>query len=125
MIHSARRSYSNMSFFTLLVGQANSANESFFGGAPYCYTVYDPAPITDLSLQPGDYFALQPNSTFNDAWCSTNAAKPSLILPPHTSPLDMKFGVTKDDSNLYIGLHGSFDRETTIVRLLFPSGFID
>ncbi|KAJ2925324.1 hypothetical protein H1R20_g11771, partial [Candolleomyces eurysporus] len=95
------------------LGQANNANESFFGGAPYCYTVYDPAPITDLSLQPGDYFALQPNSSFNDAWCSANAARPSLILPPHTAPLDMKFGV-KGDNNLYIGLHGSWNRETTI-----------
>lgn len=96
------------------LGDPTNANASFFGGAPYCYTVYNPADITDQSLKVGDYFALQPNSTFNDAWCQTNAAKPSLVLPPHVAPLDMKFGTHKDDNNLYIGLHGSYNADTTV-----------
>jgi len=96
------------------LGAANQPNASFFGGAPYCYTVFDAADITDASFKPGDYFALQPNSTFNDGWCASNAAKPSLILPPHTAPLDMKFGARDDDNNLYIGLHGSYNRDGTV-----------
>jgi len=95
------------------LGSPANPNSTFFGGAPYCYTVYDTDDITDVSLKPGDYFALQPNSTFNDGWCASNAAKPSLILPPHTAPLDMKFG-KGDDKNLYIGLHGSYNKDTSV-----------
>lgn len=102
----------------LTVGQPNAPNASIFAGAPYCYTVYDPRPITDVTLSPGDYFALQPNSTFNDGWCASNAARPELILAPHVAPLDFKFGVKKDDDNMYVGMHGSYNTDEPIVSVL-------
>ncbi|EAU83854.2 hypothetical protein CC1G_09523 [Coprinopsis cinerea okayama7 len=51
-----------------------------------------------------------PNGQYNDAWCNTNAVKPTALLPPHTAPLDMKFGLG-NDTNLYVGLHGSWNRQ--------------
>jgi glucose/arabinose dehydrogenase len=106
-----------------VLGKPDSPNSNFFAGAPYCYTVYDPKPFTDVSVKPGDYFALQPNSSFNDGWCESNAQPPELILAPHVAPLDMKFGVKKDDNNLYIGMHGSFDTDQPIgYKVVIVSG---
>ncbi|KAJ3505120.1 hypothetical protein NMY22_g17695 [Coprinellus aureogranulatus] len=87
------------------------------------FPVYDPRPITDVSLNPGDYFALQPNSSFNDGWCASNSARPELILAPHVAPLDLKFGVKKDDDNLYLGMHGSYNTDEPIgYKVVIVSG---
>lgn len=81
-----------------------------FGGYPYCYTVWEGEAFTDASKVPGDWFVQAPNATLNDEWCNENAIKPTVLLPPHTAPLDMKFGPRQRDSDLYVTLHGSWNR---------------
>ncbi|RXW15117.1 hypothetical protein EST38_g10738 [Candolleomyces aberdarensis] len=86
---------------------------SFFGGYPVCYTVWEPKDFSngDTRKQVGDWFVQDPsNSTYNDAWCDTYAGKPTAVLPPHTAPLDLKFGVKNGDNNVYAALHGSWNR---------------
>ncbi|KAJ3506709.1 hypothetical protein NLJ89_g6719 [Agrocybe chaxingu] len=84
----------------------------FFGGYPYCYTVWEPRDFVETNFSVGDWFVQEPNATtgITDAWCNENASKPTVILPPHTAPLDMKFGV-KNDTSLYVPLHGSWNRD--------------
>ncbi|KAG2006962.1 cellobiose dehydrogenase [Coprinopsis cinerea AmutBmut pab1-1] len=85
-----------------------------FGGYPICYTVWEEKDFRDgdTRKKPGDWFVQDPgNSTFNDEWCEANAVKPTVLLPPHTAPLDLKFGVKSGDSNLYASLHGSWNRQ--------------
>ena len=60
-------------------------------------------------------FVQAPNTTLTDAWCNTNAKKPTAILPPHTAPLDGKLGVGTD-SYMYVSLHGSWNRQPPTVR---------
>lgn len=88
-----------------------------FGGYPVCLSVWEAGDFKDgdVSKKPGDWFVQDPsNSTFNDAWCERNATKPTALLPPHTAPLDMKFGVKKGDANMYASLHGSWNRPVPI-----------
>ncbi|EAU83830.2 hypothetical protein CC1G_09499 [Coprinopsis cinerea okayama7 len=93
------------------LGNPTSPNENLFGGYPYCYTVWEETDIIDKSVRPGDWFVQDTgNSQYTDAWCEANSVKPIALLPPHTAPLDMKFGVRPDDTNLYVGLHGSWNR---------------
>ncbi|KAJ2924136.1 hypothetical protein H1R20_g12958, partial [Candolleomyces eurysporus] len=82
-----------------------------FGGYPYCYTVWEGEDFDDTDMRPGDWFVQAPNSTINDDWCSENSANPTVLLPPHTAPLDMKFGAHENDTNLYVSLHGSWNRD--------------
>ncbi|TFK32758.1 hypothetical protein BDQ12DRAFT_701066 [Crucibulum laeve] len=82
---------------------------ALFGGYPYCFTVWEPSNFVDKQFTAGDWFVQAPNTTLTDAWCGSNAVKPTVLLPPHTAPLDMKFGLGSD-TNLYVGLHGSWDR---------------
>ncbi|RXW23642.1 hypothetical protein EST38_g2206 [Candolleomyces aberdarensis] len=96
------------------LGNPTSPNQTFFAGYPWCYTVWEPANITDMRLQVGDWFVQDPTGTYNEAWCNSNAVKPISILPPHAAPLDMKFGVRPGDDNLYIALHGSSARTVTL-----------
>ena len=91
-----------------LVGDPSNP-QSVFGGYPYCFSVWEPSNFVDTTFQPGDWFVQAPNSTMNDAWCNANAVKPTVLLPPHTAPLDFKFGVGSD-TNMYAGLHGSWNR---------------
>jgi len=81
----------------------------FFGGYPYCATVWKPKSFLE-NFKQGDWFVQQPNSTFNDASCDKIAKKPSAILAAHSAPLDMKFGIGSDH-NLYVGLHGKSPTE--------------
>jgi len=97
-----------------LVGDPSNP-QTVFGGYPYCFTVWEPSNFVDTTFQPGDWFVQAPNSTMNDAWCNSNAVKPTVLLPPHTAPLDFKFGVGSD-SNMYAGLHGSWNRSPPQVR---------
>ncbi|PPQ71370.1 hypothetical protein CVT24_011756 [Panaeolus cyanescens] len=83
---------------------------NLFGGYPYCFLVWEPSNFRDKTFQPGDWFVQAPNSTLTDSWCEANAVKPKAMLPPHTAPLDMKFGVGDDAVNLYVSLHGSWNR---------------
>lgn len=81
-----------------------------FGGYPYCFTVWEGGDFTDSVKVPGDWFTQAPNATMNDEWCDKNAVKPIALLPPHTAPLDFKFAPRVNDGNLYVGLHGSWNR---------------
>jgi len=91
------------------LGDPSTPNTAFFGGYPYCFTVWQPSSFRDKTFQTGDWFVQAPNSTLTDAWCETNAKKPTALLPPHTAPLDAKFGVGSD-SAMYVALHGSWNR---------------
>lgn len=99
------------------VGNPNKPDEGLFGGYPQCFSVWYPEDITDVALQPGDWFVQDPRGNYTESWCNANAIKPLLILPPHSAPLDLKFGVRPDDTNLYVPLHGSSARSTTLVSL--------
>ncbi|TDL27219.1 hypothetical protein BD410DRAFT_824977 [Rickenella mellea] len=76
-------------------------------GYPYCFMVWTPSVFKDKTFKVGDMFVQAPNSTFNDASCNA-AHKPNMLFPPHTAPLDMKFGLASD-TNAYVTLHGSWD----------------
>jgi glucose/arabinose dehydrogenase len=86
----------------------------FWGGYPYCFYVWDPTSFRDKTFKTGDNFVQSPNATLTDAWCESKVTKPLLLLPPHTAPLDIKFGL--NDTNAYVSLHGSWDRQP-------PSGY--
>jgi len=102
---------------TDLFSVGNPSNpQGIFGGYPYCYTVWEPSNFRDTTFQPGDWFVQAPNSTMNDAWCNANAQKPTVLLPPHTAPLDFKFGIGSD-SDMYAALHGSWNRNPPQVCL--------
>ncbi|TFK28249.1 soluble quino protein glucose dehydrogenase [Coprinopsis marcescibilis] len=90
------------------LGRASNPS-NVFAGAPFCYPVWDPSLITDSNMRIGDVFSIEPESEFNDGFCAANAQRPAALLPPHTSPLDITFGVNSD-SSLYVTLHGSFNR---------------
>lgn len=81
-----------------------------FGGYPHCYTVWEAGDFTDRTFRVGDWFTQQNSGQYNDAWCDSNAVKPITLLPPHTAPLDMKFGLGTDTS-MYAALHGSWNRQ--------------
>ncbi|EAU83855.1 hypothetical protein CC1G_09524 [Coprinopsis cinerea okayama7 len=84
---------------------------SLFGGYPDCYTIWEPADFNDSTKRVGDWFTQTNSGQYNDAYCNSNTtAKPVVLLPPHTAPLDFKFGVG-NDSNLYVPLHGSWNRQ--------------
>ncbi|KAH6903287.1 cellobiose dehydrogenase [Coprinopsis sp. MPI-PUGE-AT-0042] len=88
-----------------------------FGGYPICLSTWQSEDFKDgdVSKKPGDWFVQDTtNGTFTDGWCETNAKKPTVLLPPHTAPLDMKFGVRDGDANMYASLHGSWNRQVPI-----------
>ncbi|EAU83775.2 hypothetical protein CC1G_07510 [Coprinopsis cinerea okayama7 len=80
--------------------------ESSFAGYPYCFPVWDSNAIQDRRFERGEWSAILPETEYNDEWCQREAARPSLILPPHSAPLDMKFGPRGDDS-LYVAMHSN------------------
>ncbi|CAA7263001.1 unnamed protein product [Cyclocybe aegerita] len=86
-----------------------SLPSNLFGGYPFCFNVWDTTDFTGENLQRSDWFVLEDNGTMTNAWCNQNARKPTVLLPPHSAPLDMEFGIGTD-TNLYVGMHGSFDR---------------
>lgn len=98
---------------TNVVGDPASPKR-LFGGYPYCYTVWQATDFTDKQFSVGDWFTQDNSGIYNDAWCNSNAVKPVALLPPHSAPLDMKFGLGTD-SNMYAALHGSWNRQPTQV----------
>ncbi|TFK24069.1 hypothetical protein FA15DRAFT_436220 [Coprinopsis marcescibilis] len=109
-----------------LLGNPTAPNEYFYAGYPYCFAVWEPSAIPDANLQPGDWFVQDNTGKFNDSWCRENAVdRPHIILPPHAAPLDLKFGVKEGDDNLYVPLHGSSARSTTLGYkvVVFPGNY--
>jgi glucose/arabinose dehydrogenase len=57
----------------------------------------------------GSQFVVAPNSTFTDASCANGkVTPPRLALPSHSAPIGAAFD--KAGKNLYVSLHGSWDR---------------
>ena len=112
-----------MLILVLLVGNPATPSGSWFG-YPYCFSVWDQSLFPGESLQTGQWFSQDQSVTVNgqamtDAYwyamlwlvtiyrlmkvtfCSqTRAVKPTLVLQPHSAPLDIKFGPS-GDTNMY------------------------
>ncbi|KAK4107607.1 soluble quino protein glucose dehydrogenase [Canariomyces notabilis] len=84
-------------------------------GYPTCFTVWDASNFPGTSLKTGSMFVVSPNSTFNDASCtSQKAIPPRLSFQAHSAPIWNTFD--KDAKNMYVAFHGSWDRQP-------PTGF--
>ncbi|TFK75515.1 hypothetical protein BDN72DRAFT_831768 [Pluteus cervinus] len=110
-VNGTRRDVHNDNPAELLYNLGDPANPSGnFHGYPYCFKVWEPRNFTDKTFQVGDWFVQAPNNTINDTYCTTNIrGDPLTLLPPHTAPLDIKFGIGSDTS-AYVSLHGSWNR---------------
>ncbi|KAI1814544.1 soluble quino protein glucose dehydrogenase [Poronia punctata] len=83
-------------------------------GYPTCFSVWDPSPFPN-HLKTGSQFMLSPgNGIANDADCASKTIPPRLTFPAHTAPIWNTFD--SDASNMYVTLHGSWDRQP-------PQGF--
>jgi glucose/arabinose dehydrogenase len=105
------------------LGDPSQENTDWYG-YPTCYTVFNPASITDKAFVIGDQFVLEPNATFTDDTCKTRSIPPRLALPAHSAPLDASFN--KNFTSMYITMHGSWNRNPSIgykiVEILFTKG---
>ncbi|XXG95184.1 hypothetical protein Hte_001444 [Hypoxylon texense] len=98
------------------LGDVTIPNNQWYG-YPTCFTIWEPSPaITSTDpvgeLGVGQQFVQAPNATFNDGSCTGASMAPRLTFQAHTAPLDAKF-----DSlymNLYVTLHGSWDRDPPV-----------
>ncbi|KAI0163765.1 hypothetical protein BJ166DRAFT_613944 [Pestalotiopsis sp. NC0098] len=95
------------------LGDVSKPNNQWYG-YPTCFTVGDPSQFKDKTFTLGDQFVTNPSSTFNDTTCIQKSTPPRLIFPAHSAPLDAKFDA--GSQNLYVSLHGSWDRSP-------PTGF--
>jgi glucose/arabinose dehydrogenase len=95
------------------LGDVSKPNNQWYG-YPACFTVGGPGEIKDKTFSLGDQFVLSPNSTINDTTCVQRSVPPRLTFPAHSAPLDAKFD--SGSQNLYVSLHGSWDRSP-------PTGF--
>lgn len=95
------------------LGDVSKPNNQWYG-YPKCFTVGDPSQFKDKTFTLGDQFVTNPSSTFNDTTCIQKSTPPRLIFPAHSAPLDAKFDA--GSQNLYVSLHGSWDRSP-------PTGF--
>ncbi|KAI1646653.1 uncharacterized protein F4817DRAFT_127696 [Daldinia loculata] len=95
------------------LGDVMTPNDNWYG-YPTCFTVWQPeAAITNATsgnqLDVGQQFVLAPNQTFDDNTCARMSTPPRLTFEAHTAPLDAKFDAPKY-TNLFVTLHGSWDR---------------
>ncbi|KAH9216469.1 hypothetical protein DL95DRAFT_496648 [Leptodontidium sp. 2 PMI_412] len=90
------------------LGDVTIPNNNWYG-YPVCYTVWQPSLITDHVFTPGDQFVAAPNGTFNDSTCIQRSRRARMIFQSHNAPIDSKFDDTS--SNLFITLHGSWNRQ--------------
>ncbi|KAI5919141.1 soluble quino protein glucose/sorbosone dehydrogenase [Camillea tinctor] len=124
------------------LGDVTSPNDQWYG-YPWCYTIWDPDVIRDRTFQIGEQFTPAPNDTYNDDVCVRTSVPPRLSLQAHSAPLGSKFDATF--SNLFVTLHGSWDRQpptgyklvaipftkepnssyTPVANASDPSGYID
>ncbi|KAK0118247.1 hypothetical protein ONS95_012548 [Cadophora gregata] len=92
------------------LGDVSVPNTKWYG-YPTCYTVWKPSDFTDKAFAIGDQFVLAPNETFSDETCKTKSEPARLAFQAHSAPLDAKFDFSFE--NLYIALHGSWNRSPT------------
>jgi glucose/arabinose dehydrogenase len=89
------------------LGDVSVPNNKWYG-YPTCFTVGNAGAFTDATFQTGDQFVQAPTAQFNDSSCAAESTPPALALPAHTAPLGAKFDSAY--SNLYVTLHGSWNR---------------
>ncbi|KAL0933602.1 carbohydrate-binding cytochrome b562-like protein [Colletotrichum truncatum] len=89
------------------LGDPSKPNEDWYG-YPTCYTVWEPSVITDKAFSVGAQFVVAPNNTFNDDTCTERSIAPRLSFQAHSAPIGSIFD--KDFTNLYVTLHGSWNR---------------
>lgn len=89
------------------------SNEDWYG-YPTCFTVWDGSVFPDGAPITGSQFLPSPNSTYTDATCNNDSVAPRLSFQAHSAPMDGKFDA--DGANMYVTLHGSWNRES-------PTGF--
>jgi glucose/arabinose dehydrogenase len=95
-------------------GYLNSSTDHQGGnyGYPDCFALWN-TDIPDVgSLQVGDQFTMDPNSTFNDTTCASSRIPPVLTFQAHMAPLDIIF--TPNGSQAFISFHGSWDRAVPV-----------
>src|SRR6186713_21611 len=95
------------------LGDPSKPNNNWYG-YPTCFSVWEPSVIKDKTFAVLDQLVTTPNTTFNDATCASRATPARLGFQAHSAPLDAKFD--SDFSNLFVSLHGSWNRIT-------PTGF--
>lgn len=91
------------------LGDVSVPNDQWYG-YPLCWTVGGPDEIPDFAFEVGQQMVQRQNSTFNDTTCAEQAKAPALTFQAHSAPLDSKFDAAFD--NLYVTLHGSWNRDT-------------
>lgn len=101
------------------LGNVTVANDKWYG-YPTCFTIWQPETslvdtVTARELNVGQQFVQTPNKTFNDGTCAQKSVPPLISFQAHTAPLDAKFDAPLY-TNLYVTLHGSWDRKP-------PTGF--
>ncbi|KAG9253713.1 carbohydrate-binding cytochrome b562 [Emericellopsis atlantica] len=91
------------------LGDPSVSNENWYG-YPTCFTVWggDEFPGSQPPAT-GAQFIPAPNDTFTDATCEARSVAPRLNFQAHSAPLDAKFD--REGSNMYVSLHGSWNRE--------------
>ena len=95
------------------LGDPSVNNEKWYG-YPTCWTVGPGGPAAflpppaDRLFTVGEQFVITPNNTFNDASCAAQSTPPRLTIQAHSAPMDGKFD--KEFKNLYVSLHGSWNR---------------
>ncbi|KAG9230707.1 hypothetical protein BJ875DRAFT_471416 [Amylocarpus encephaloides] len=95
-------------------GSLNETAEGDNYGYPNCFALWNPE-IPDVgTLTVGSQFALEQNSTVNDAFCNEERVAPRLTFQAHTAPLDIVF--QPNGSEAYVSFHGSWNRDD-------PSGY--
>lgn len=100
------------------LGDVRIPNNQWYG-YPTCFTIWSPSSDLNYSdtnsvreLGVGQQFVQAPNATFDDSNCTRKSIAPFLTFQAHAAPLDAKF-----DSlfmNLYVTLHGSWDRDPPV-----------
>jgi glucose/arabinose dehydrogenase len=90
------------------LGDPSVPNEKWYG-YPTCFTVWSGELFPDGNPGPGSQFIPAPNGTWTDARCEEESTPPRLTLQAHSAPIDGKFD--EDNSNLYVSLHGSWNRD--------------
>ncbi|KAI0378858.1 soluble quino protein glucose/sorbosone dehydrogenase [Hypomontagnella monticulosa] len=99
------------------LGDVTVPNNQWYG-YPTCFTIWQPETsivntVTGRELSVGQQFVQAPNETFNDDTCIQKSVPPRLSFQAHTAPLDAKFDAP-DYKNLYVTLHGSWDRDPPV-----------
>ena len=60
-------------------------------------------------MKVGQQFMVSPNTSFTDTTCAEKSTPPRLSIKAHSAPIDGKFD--KDFTNMYVSLHGSWNRQ--------------